>query len=108
MSLEDALRVPPKQPRSDARVNQIVDAARAHYAEVGRDNFTVAPVAEAVGCSTATVFRYFSKNQLLHLVEEKDEDERVVKIREILQANLKARSSEKTEAMEEALALLAS
>ncbi len=107
MTLADALRVPPKQERSDLRVNQIVDAARAHYNEVGRDAFTVAPVAEAVGCSTATVFRYFSKNQLLHLVEEQNEDERDRKIREILSSHLKSNAKSKTAAMQEVLALLA-
>lgn len=106
MTLADALRVPPKQPRSDARVHQIVEAAQQHYNEVGRDGFTVGPVAEAVGCSTATVFRYFSKTQLLHLVEEKNEDARTEKIRDILATNLKARTSQKTAAMEEVLALL--
>lgn len=106
MSLAEALRVPPKQPRSDARVHRIVEAARDHYNAVGRDAFTVGPVAEAVGCSTATVFRYFSKTQLLHLVEEKNEDALTEKIRDILAANLKAKTAEKTAAMEEVLALL--
>lgn len=107
MSLADALRVPPKQPRSDARVHQIVEAAREHYNAVGRDAFTVGPVAASVGCSTATVFRYFSKAQLLHLVEEHNEDARTEKIREILASNLKARTAEKTAAMEQVLAILA-
>lgn len=108
MTLAEALRVPPKQDRAGQRVNQIVEAARAHYEAVGRDNFRVPPIARAIGCSNATVFRYFSKNQLLHLVEEQNEDTRDQKIREILESNLKARSADKTDAMQEVLALLAS
>lgn len=47
----------------------IVEQARIHYEAVGRVGFTVAPIAAAAGCSTATVFRYFTRDGLLALVE---------------------------------------
>lgn len=59
MSLEKNLRVAPVQSRAKARVEAILTAARAHYAQVGRDSFDLDDVAALAGCSVATIYRYF-------------------------------------------------
>ena len=53
------IRAVPVQARAKKRYETILDAARAHYGEVGRDRFNLDTVAEAAGCSVATIYRYF-------------------------------------------------
>lgn len=55
----ETLRVMPKQSRAQTRIESILDAARTHYAEVGRDRFNTGDVARLAGCSVGTVYRYF-------------------------------------------------
>lgn len=55
----DTLRVSPSQTRAHRRIDQILDAARKHYDEVGRDRFNTGDVAKLAGCSVGTVYRYF-------------------------------------------------
>jgi AcrR family transcriptional regulator len=59
--LDDILRNKPVQERSQARLEQILDAAREALADpaMGRDRFTTADVARISGCSIGTVYRYF-------------------------------------------------
>lgn len=53
------IRAVPVQARAKKRYEAILEAARAHYSEVGRDRFNLDQVAEAAGCSVATIYRYF-------------------------------------------------
>lgn len=55
----ETLRVSPTQTRAQQRIEQILDAARKHYDEVGRDRFNTGDVARLAGCSVGTVYRYF-------------------------------------------------
>jgi AcrR family transcriptional regulator len=59
--LDDILRNKPVQERSQARLLDIMDAAREALADpaIGRDRFTTADVARISGCSIGTVYRYF-------------------------------------------------
>jgi hypothetical protein len=54
------LRTAALQPRAQARVQAIREAALAHYNAVGRDKFNTAAVAAAAGCSIGTIYRYFA------------------------------------------------
>ena len=56
---DKVLRNIPAQGRSQTRVEHIKDAARDHYAAVGRDRFNTGDVATLAGCSIGTVYRYF-------------------------------------------------
>jgi AcrR family transcriptional regulator len=53
------IRAVPVQERAKKRYESILAAAKAHYAEVGRDRFNLDDVAAAAGCSVATIYRYF-------------------------------------------------
>lgn len=53
------LRNIPIQPRSSSRLNIILEVARRHYEDVGRDKFRLSAVATAAGCAEGTVRRYF-------------------------------------------------
>jgi AcrR family transcriptional regulator len=53
------LRTAALQPRAQARVAAIREAALAHYNAVGRDKFNTAAVAEAAECSIGTIYRYW-------------------------------------------------
>lgn len=53
------IRAVPVQARAKKRYEAILDAARAHYADAGRDRFNLDTVAELAGCSVATIYRYF-------------------------------------------------
>lgn len=65
MSHSNLLRTAPSQKRSNTRVEAILEAARVHYEEAGRDNFTTGGVAALAGCSVGTVYRYFSDRVVL-------------------------------------------
>lgn len=53
------IRAVPVQARAKKRYEAILEAARDHYSEVGRDRFNLDTVAEIAGCSVATIYRYF-------------------------------------------------
>lgn len=82
MSLEENMRVAPSQPRSKARVESILAAARRHYEEVGRDRFTFEGVAAVVEpkCSVGTIYRYFSDRVALLDALFPDRDRAEIKI----------------------------
>lgn len=67
MSLETNMRVAPTQARAKARVESILEAARRHYEEVGRDRFNLDGVAALTTppCSVATIYRYFKDRTAL-------------------------------------------
>lgn len=76
----------PVQARAKARYEAIVTAAQKHYVEVGRDLFSLEVVAEAAGCSEATIYRYFENRSTLLAVAVPgyDDAETILKqIREI-------------------------
>jgi len=55
----ETLRTAPIQDRAARRIETILQAARNHYAEVGRDRFNTGDVAKKAGCAVGTVYRYF-------------------------------------------------
>ncbi len=62
-------RAIPVQARAKARYDAIIQAAKSHYHDVGHDDFNLDAVAEAAGCSVATVYRYFDDRiALLNLI----------------------------------------
>lgn len=79
------LRAKPVQGRAKARVAAIQDAAREHYVAVGRDRFSFDAVAALVGCSVATIYRYYSDRVALMDDVFPDRDEAERKIRQIVE-----------------------
>jgi hypothetical protein len=71
------LRNVPAQPRSSSRLQSILSAAEEVYAEVGRDKFTTGAVAERVGCSIGTIYRYFKDRIALLDALDPDRDQSV-------------------------------
>lgn len=53
------MRAVPVQARAKKRYEAILEAARGHFSDVGRDRFNLDTVAEMAGCSVATIYRYF-------------------------------------------------
>lgn len=51
----------------DHAVDALLDAAGRAFAEVGVGRATMVDVAEAAGCSRATLYRYFPNQEALHL-----------------------------------------
>ena len=83
MTEDTNLRAKPVQGRAKARVAAIQDAAREHYAEVGRDRFSFDAVAARVGCSVATIYRYYSDRVALMDDVFPDRDSAEQKIQQI-------------------------
>lgn len=83
MTGETVLRAKPVQGRAKARVAAIQDAAREHYAAVGRDRFSFDAVAALVGCSVATIYRYYSDRVALMDDVFPDRDDAERKLRQI-------------------------
>lgn len=88
MSLDKTMRVAPTQDRAKARVESIKEAARQHYAEVGRDLFSFDGVAALTvpKCSVATIYRYFENRVALldAILPDRDRAEiKLAAIREI-------------------------
>ena len=80
------IRAVPVQARAKKRYETILDAARAHYNEVGRDRFNLDTVADAAGCSVATIYRYFEDRVSLleaAVPETERPEDLLEKIREI-------------------------
>ena len=57
----------PRHANGEAAVDKILDAAGTTFAEFGVANATMVDVAEAAGCSRATLYRYFPNQEALHL-----------------------------------------
>jgi AcrR family transcriptional regulator len=53
------------RPRADAAVDQILSAAERVFAERGPSGVGMAEIAEAAGCSRATLYRYFDNRRAL-------------------------------------------
>ncbi|WP_183093130.1 TetR/AcrR family transcriptional regulator [Nocardioides stalactiti] len=53
------------QPRADAAVEQILSAAERLFSENGPSGVGMAAIAEAAGCSRATLYRYFDGRRAL-------------------------------------------
>jgi AcrR family transcriptional regulator len=51
----------------DHAVDALLDAAGRAFAEIGVGKATMVDVAEAAGCSRATLYRYFPNQEALHL-----------------------------------------
>ena len=51
----------------DRAVDALLDAAGQAFAEIGVGKATMVDVAEAAGCSRATLYRYFPNQEALHL-----------------------------------------
>jgi AcrR family transcriptional regulator len=53
------------QPRSEAAIEQILDAAGGLFAEHGPAAVAMGDIADAAGCSRATLYRYFENRRAL-------------------------------------------
>lgn len=70
----ETLRTAPVQDRAARRIEQILQAARNHYAKVGRDRFNTGDVAKMAGCSVGTLYRYFADRVALLDAIDPDRD----------------------------------
>jgi hypothetical protein len=86
------LRNEPVQKRSQARLEQLLAAARVAYAKYGRDRFTTQQVAEEAGASIGTVYRYFPDRVLLMDAIAPDRDRQAHLVRERVREALTAKA----------------
>ena len=87
------IRVVPVQDRAKKRYEAILEAAREHFNDVGRERFSLDTVAALAECSVATIYRYFEDRMTLIEVAIPDLEKPEVileKIREISGKNITA------------------
>lgn len=73
-------RLVPSQKRSAERLATIVECAREHYRSAGRDRFEIPRVAEMAGCTTGTIYYYFTDRVALldHIEPRRDHADALV------------------------------
>jgi AcrR family transcriptional regulator len=74
-------RVIPVQARAKERYEKILAVAKSYFWEVGPDHFDLQVVADRVGCSLGTIYRYFpNKEDLLdEVAPERTNDEEAIR-----------------------------
>ncbi len=65
MTDQHVMRRQPRQARSQRRVEQILDAAEAEFAEAGYDNATTNAIAARAGVPIGSLYQYFPNKEVL-------------------------------------------